>query len=73
MTFISPRQFESDSELKKCGCSSIGRMVASKTTDEGSSPYIRANSLVVQWIRTDGYGPSNGGSNPSKTTYGPLA
>lgn len=40
-------QFESDSDLKKCVCSSIGRMSLSKSEDEGSSPYMRADGLIV--------------------------
>ena len=54
--------------------SSIGRMSVSKTEDEGSSPYVRAIALVVQWIRTLDYGSSNKRSNRFESTVnGSLA
>lgn len=51
----------------------MARVSVSKTEDEGSSPYVRANSLLVQRIRTFGYGPEDRGSNPLETTQGRLA
>jgi hypothetical protein len=38
-------------------------MTVSKTVDEGSSPYMRAFALVVQWIRMDDYGSFDKRSN----------
>ena len=49
--------------------SSIGRMSLSKSEDEGSSPYMRANNgFIVKWIITLCYERSISGSSPDEAT-----
>ena len=45
-------------------------MSVSKTEDEGSSPYVRADALIVQWISTLVYETRNKRSNRFKSTDG---
>lgn len=43
-------------------------MSVSKTAVRGSNPRMRANALVVQWIRTLDYESRDSGSNPLEST-----